>query len=336
MDENKPQYRSVRTKLDEILKETWRLYIKNFLSFCGLLVIPVILGVAIQIGILGTIVVNMIVNHQNTGTLNISFIVGGVIVAIILQWLIQMFGISSTLRGAYYADTQEKLPFGKALQEGFAKIGKAAGLSIRVFFYTGAWVLAGLGILFGLGLLAAFFASSNAENGFVSVMHPLTSFIGFIPLVIILLAILFIRRICRTAFAFPILLSKDVSSKEALDESIHLADGIIGIIFGNYFLFGMLMAIGGGILGQIFSQVFGLIFKLRQSGSLEEVTRHFLNISMYVSIIPSILVKSFSVVFQYAFMKKAREEKSEQGGLPQNTPADQKPLHSQTDSAIIQ
>lgn len=318
MDSKKPQYRAVKTKLGEILKETWNIYSKHFLAFCGLFVLPVVLGIAVQIGIMGGIGINAVVSGGSTTSINIPMIIGGIVAAAVLGWLIQLFGLNTTLRGAYYADTQGKLPFGQAFSEGLQKLGRSAGLSIRVFFYTGVWIIGILGILFGLTILASVMAVQDGGSGFVAMMQPIMGLTGILPIVMLVVIIFLIQRICRATFAFPILLSKDVTSKEALDESIQLADGITGTIFGNYFLFGLMMAIVVSVLNQLLFQIVGMVYPAPQGSSMQEMINYIQNVSQFVGVIPSVLIGSFSMVFQYAFMKKAREEKSEQSGMPQN------------------
>lgn len=330
MDSKKPQYRAVRTKLGEILKETWKIYSKHFLLFCGLFVLPVVLGLVVHIGIIGAAGINAVISGTNTSSINIPLIIGGMVLAGVLRWMIQLFGLNTTLRGAYYADTQEKIPFGQAFSEGLQKLGKSIGLSIRIFFYTGVWIIGILGILFGLTILASVMALKDGGNGFVSMMQPIMGLSGILPLVMLVVIIFLIQRICRATFAFPILLSKDVTSKQALDESIQLAEGITGTIFSNYFLFGLLMAIVVTILNQLFFQLANMVYPAPKGPSLQEMVNYIQNVTQFVGIVPSVLIGSFSMVFQYAFMKKAREEKSEQSGMPQG--GTQETLQPQTTS----
>ncbi len=318
MDSKKPQYRAVRTQLGVVLAETWNIYSKHFLAFCGLFVLPVLLGIALKMGVFSFMGLNVLTSGENIKNINIPLIVGGLIAVGLIGWLIQLLGVNTTLRGSYYADTQGKLSFGQAFSEGLQKLGKAAGLSVRVFLYTGAWIIAVLGIVFGLGMLATVLSAASSDNGFVSMMQPIMSFFGFMPLVMLVVLLFLIQRMCRVVFAFPILLSKDVSSKEALDESIQLADGITGTIFWNYFVFGLLIAIGGGILTQLFLQIVTMVYRAPASDTGLNALSYLQNVTDIAGIVPGIVIGSFSVVFQYAFMKKAREEKSEQSGMPQN------------------
>jgi len=319
--EKKPQYRAIKTKLGAVIKETWSIYTKNIPGFIALFLLSVVLAVVVKMGLFSILGVNAVIaGQQNAQSLNLPLLIGGGIAFIILNWLIQLLGLNASLRGAYYVDTQGKLPLGQAFSEGLQKLGKAAGLSVRVFLYTGAWILAILGALVALGALGTFIAAQGPDNNsFVGMMAPLMSVVGFLPLVMLVVLIFLITRFCRVVFAFPILLSKEVSSKEALDESIALADGITGTIFGNYFLFGLLMAIAGGILTALVGQIVGIVYPAPQ-GSIQATYDYIQSTTEYAGILPSVLIGSFSLVFQYAFMKKAREEKTDQGGTPVQNP----------------
>lgn len=315
-ESKKNQYRSVKTKLREILKETWGLYTKNFLGFIGLFVLPVALGVALRFGVNWVFGFNVVVGQEQIQNVNLGMIAAGIIVIMVLGWLIQLLGLTTTLRGAYFADTTGKLPFAEAFREGLGKLGKAAGLSIRVFFYTGVWIIMIMAVIVGLGALATLFAARMPDNESLKMFAPLAGTVGFLPLVMIVVLLFLIKRICNAVFSFPILMSKEVSSKEALHESIALADGITGTIFANYFLFGLLVAILGGILTQLFMQIVGAVYPSPQ-GALDVRIEYLQNMTEYASIIPGMIIGSFSLVFQYAFMKKAREEKMEQGWIPE-------------------
>lgn len=313
----------MKTKLREVLKETWNIYSKNIPGFMGLFVLPVVLGLAMKMGLFGFLGLNAVANRENIQNLNIGLLLGGFVLVIILGWLIQLLGLNTTLRGAFLTDSTGKLSFAQAFREGLQKLGKAAGLSIRVFFYTGAWLLGALAVLFALGTLGAIMtanglSSNGGENGFLKIIAPLMSFMAFLPLVMIVLLLFLIGRICKSTFAFPILLSKEISSKDALHESISLADGLTGTIFSNYFLFGLLIAIVSVVLSQIFMQLIGLVMPVPK-GSIQESVNYIQNITEYAGLIPGIVVGSFSVVFNYAFMKKVREEKADQGGAGAQT-----------------
>lgn len=316
-ESKKIQYRSVKTRLGEILKETWKLYVGNFFGFIGLFVLPVALGVALRFGVNWVFGFNAVTGQANS--LNFGMVVGGFIIVIILGWFIQLLGVTTTMRGAHLADTTGKLPFAEAFREGLGKLGKAAGLSIRVFFYTGVWIVMVMAVVMALGALSVFLASQMPDNESLKMFAPLAGTVGFMPLAMIVVLLFLIKRICNAVFSFPILMSKDVSGRDALKESIALADGITGTIFANYFLFGLLIAILGGILTQLFMQIVGAVYPSPQ-GALDARIEYLQNMTEYASIIPGMVIGSFSLVFQYAFMKKAREEKIDQGWVTEETP----------------
>lgn len=312
----KVQYRAVKTRLREVLKETWNLYTKNFLGFTGLFVLPVILSFALRLGVFSMFGFNAVTGQANS--LNFGMVVAGFLIVIILGWLIQLLGVTTTLRGSHLADTTGKLPFAEAFREGLGKLGKAAGLSIRVFFYTGVWIIMVMAVVMALGALSTFLAAQMPDNESLKIFAPLAGIVGIIPLVMLVVLLFLIKRICNAVFSFPILMSKEVTGKEALDESIALADGITGTIFANYFLFGLLIAILGGILTQLFMQLIGVVYPSPE-GAMDARIQYIQNVSDYASIIPGMIIGSFSIVFQYAFMKKAREEKKDQGGMATET-----------------
>jgi len=300
------KYAPIQTTIGSVLKETWNLYTKNIPALTGLFLTPAILNVAFSFGISFMIV--------KTNSLGTGIVIGALIFMMIVGWIIQLLGVCMGQRGAYLADSTGKVPFMQAMKEGMAKIGKAIILSIHMFLYTGAWILLILGLIMIVGTFGAVIGLQG-DNPISTALKPFMGVVFLLPLIMLVVLIALIGRYCKVAFAFPILLSKEISSKDAMHESIQLAQGMVGIIFWNYFLVGLLLAIISGIATQLLVQIIG-IFMPPPSGTSAALT-YLKDISLYAALVPSILIGSFSMVFQYAFMKKARMARTE---MPAGTP----------------
>ncbi len=321
-DQHEEKYTSKQTNLGPVLKETWNLYIKNFFPFLGLFVLPVILTAIFQLVIFGAVGINAAATSAANGgsllqNLNIWMLAGGVILAVVLGWLIQLLGINAILRGAYYADTQGKIPFGQTISDALKELGASSWLSIRIFLYTGAWIFMMLAVVMVLGIFGAAISGDGTALFSPTVQTYINYVASWTPLVMIVVAVFIIRRFCKVAFAFPILLSKKISNKEAMHESIELSRGMLGKIFWNYVLMSLLVGIVAVILNQLIAQIIGMVFPMPTD--LASSLSYIQYMTVYVGIIPSLLVGTFSMIFGYSFMKKALMGKAEMAGGMQKT-----------------
>ncbi len=294
------------------------MYIKHFLAYAAIYIIPILVNVAAAVIFAGFFAYNILAGMQQTGqtsqavnislpdiTANFALFGGGFFLAILVFSLVYVIASGAIIRGAYLSETQQKFPFAQAWKESFQRLGKMVGLSFRFFFYTGGWLLFVIFFVFIVQFFAGFMASKG-NNDVSAMIQPLSGFFTLMPLVLIAAMVFFIARMCRAFFAFPILLSTDVSSKEALAQSIKISKGLAGRIFGNLFLLSLLAALLGGIVAQLIIQLYGTFVPAPQ-GSLLQTIQYINGISPYAGIIPQIFVASFSGLFNYVFMKKAIE-----------------------------
>ena len=264
-------------KFGEIFKEAFRLYKTNFVGLTGVFLIPLLVAEA----------VNYFLSGSPVGTLGnweIPLVIG---VALVL-WGCGILETLSVLRGSVLTD-KGQFGFSETLSFAFAKFIRAMGLSVRIFIYTGAWAVFLVGIISFAGMLPGIIGLS-ATKDFEGMIRFLLPAAIFGPIVMIVLILILMKRFMSVTFAFAILASNDdISSREALMKSIELSDKKTGTIFSNYFLYGLVVVIISIIVSQIFAQIAG---------------------AEYIgTVISDIFLGVLGSVFQYAFLKKMKEEK---------------------------
>jgi len=328
--------RVVKTGISEVLGETWRLYKSNFWLFTGIYAIPAAIVIALEQFALPSFAA-MTLGNMDGQTFQKQFLqMGGPVITAILivigiytvNAVINFITYGAMLHAGARAGGDEtvggKASIGESFSFSLSRFWQGTILSVRIFFYSLAWIgFILMALLFG-GLLAAAFGASAGTNLAQSLTsHYATAFGAFAvigPIAIIVVAVLVFIRLLRVTFAYPILFADgNVSEKEALDKSIKLSKGLSGTVFLNYFLLGLMLAVIGGIYGGIARQIVMSLMPAKSAfsagASLASVQQpsSFFNQVMAVASFPlMVVVGSIQIIFQHAFMKKAVEEK----GMP--------------------
>lgn len=296
----------VSSKFSSVFKTAYGIYKKNPWIFIKLYLLPIICALLLEIGIFSLLMLPRFFNQQLSQlnqTWAIVVFCTVFLVVIILISLIQFIAKNACFRAAYVADNNQEVRFGESMKVSWSKLGKAIGLGFRIFLYTGLWIMIAILLVFAITNYSMQFAPD--------VTQKLTAIWVVLPIVALVALIFIISRILQVTFAFPILMSKDVTSKEAMAESIALAEGKTGRIFINYLLFGIVIALFQSIFNQVITQVIGLFIPAAQgSRAVFENATNTAIIAALVSNIPALVVGSFSVVFQYAFARNMQVEKA--------------------------
>lgn len=290
------KYDPSKTTFSEVIKETFAIFRKNFVIYAGLFLAAE--AVALAVEYLG----RMVVPKANTavyGTLAVLIIIG------IVAAVVRLVGYCSILRAAHLADSG-KISFTEALGYAAGRFMAEVGLCIRVFFYTGVWLIILVLLLWTGG---AFVAMT------MGVQLPMLGLItSILPLIAIVLFIIYIRRMLRATFAFPVMLKgENMTGKEALAGSIKLAEGLTGRIFSNYFLLYVVLFIIMMVLTFPAAQFAGSFVEkpsMLGTASAKDYQSSMESLTALILLIPSALMYAFMTLFNYAFMKKAVEAKS--------------------------
>ena len=272
------------TNFGTVFRAAFDFYKKHLWTITALMLIPSLAEMASEI-IFG----ESFIGYYKDWSIE-AFTGFGVLVWVLLV-IAEYLGYSAALKIVSDKAKNAATSFGDALAYAFNRIREAFILAIRIIIYTYSWLLIILGaILMGPTFMAGFdvdFQMPNYISSWVMV------FIGAVFL--ILIAVL-IKRLLSVTFAFPLL---------------EISEGMLGTIFFNYFILGIVLAIIGAIYGFV---VIGMIVmplvgpSLQQGFSVESMQTF--EIVINASVIPLTLFASgINAMFQYAFMLKAIEEK---------------------------
>lgn len=277
------------TRFRSVFKETWNLFTKAPLQLLGVYVLPSIVFVALS-------VLGLFISHwMNTQSENMLTLGLFLLVSVIIGAIAQYLGFASTIRSVYLVD-HNKFSFKEVYQVAFQKLWQAIVLQFRIFFYTYAWLLLLVAIVYAGSVFFLIF-SNNYESLHISTV---TNIMGILLAV---LSIFVVIRSLSTVFSFSILMSEDqISGKEALKKSIQLSENRKLRIFVNILLFAFIIVPFAMLYGVVAYMLF-----------LKNFAPDSFELEMYEQIVFSpltIVAGCFGLVFNYAFMKKMKVEKN--------------------------
>jgi hypothetical protein len=320
----------VKTGIGDILGETWTIYKKNFKVFTLIFILPTAAIVALQ-EFIGPSMLNSMLGKVDKDALGEQLMKfqGPVITAMLVAILmaiavsaVQFITYGAMLR-ACGSSEGGNASAGESFSFSMGRFWQGIILSVKIFFYSMAWLIfiAIIPIVvFAVGALLGSVASGAGEKlpAGLEWITGMGFLAGIAPILMIVIAVVVIIRSLRVTFAFPMLFGDEkITPKEALRRSIELSQGLGGTIFLNYFLLGIIFAVIGGIYGAIMVQL-AMAFIPSQSAfsvslaSVNELKTQLNQIMAVLTLPLAVFSGSFGIIFQYAFMKKAMEEKKPQ------------------------
>ena len=320
--------RPVKTGFGEILGETWNMYKKHFKLFSAIFIIPTLIVTAVNGFMMPTFTQSLMGSiNEKTGEQFLKFqgplatgmlvvILSGVVIAVI-----NFITYGAMLRACGESESGNAT-VGKSFSFSWGRFWQGIVLSLRIFYYTMAWIGLLLCVLFLVAIAIAGAmrgASTGMGEQFINQTQVSTGLglIGLVAIcVLIVVAIVAIIRNLKAVFAFPLFFNDEkITPKEALDKSIKLSEGITGTIFVNYLLMGLLFAVIGGIYGGVVAQgaIAFLPMQSGFSGTFSSVQQMQIQLDQVLSVLTlplMVVAGTMGIIFQFVFMKKAAEEKS--------------------------
>jgi|GEM_PF-2943731 len=302
-----------KTRFTSLFDETTKFYKKHYKSLLILFLIPVVIQAVSTLLLSNILITNNFpgtISNTPVNLMNIPMLIGIYAVFIIVFSLLIMMASGASVRIMAADDKQQKISIMEAINGFWQRFGKALGLSVRFLNYTFGWFLFLFIFVFILqGISLALI--KNGDDTVNNFLQPVSPILPILPLIFIAFLIVFFVRMLRAFFSFPILMSGDGSSKEALDESITISKGITGRIFWNLFLVSLVLGILGGMATQLIMQIIALFYPM-PTGFGVNTLNYYNSIAPFAGILTQLVIQSFTVTFNYVFMKRAREEK----GIP--------------------
>lgn len=281
-----------------IFDPAWDLYTKNFLLFTGLMLVPAILATGLNRAWV-----------TFAGKSDSGFMLVILVIIAIFSGVLNYIGAWSVLRAAAVVANKEITNIGEIITFTLKRFGTAIWLSIRIFWYTGAWIML---LLLGLGALCIFGVTYLPPE--INQILPIATMI--IPLVMIGLFIFLIKRMLQVSFSYVLLFSEEnITAKQALQKSIALCKDITGTIFANYFIFGFFAGIVAGIFSGVATSIAARMVGVPLTDSIEAIKTYQASLSAIVEwlvIIPGAIIGAFAGVFTYVFKKQAEENQQAQ------------------------
>ena len=226
-------------KFQGIFKATFNLLKKEPLILIGLFLAPLLVN-GILTGYVFPPIYSAVFNSGMIVTMILSLVFA------LISALIGFFGSGLILRAASRVFEGKKIDIAATVSFVQTHYIDAIKLAIKLFIYTGAWVM-----LVYLGVVAGLFPIAPAISGILALL---------IPLVAIIYLVLFFKKIVNASMSFAIFWSSEKPEiAGSLKRSLELCDKLTWTIFGNYVLMGLVGALASFVILAVFTPLFLVI-----------------------------------------------------------------------------